>query len=819
MSPLMPFLFRRAVPSALSAGALAAVLAGCESTTLTGSTGDKIVPTVTLAVEGFSASAAKTDSVNVRSSLNVTVKATDNAAIQSVVTSVVIDGAVLRADSVANATGSASVTRTSRLQFGGVRSGQVVVIRATAYDAGGNKASAEVTAVAFDPAIPRVLVLNADLSVIGGGTYTFNVQGIDSLGVTKIGYHSSGPGALTRSDSSLFPVPYPKNDTVTFSITVPAGTPVGTQFTIEPFAENRDALRGTGDKLTVTVSAPGQDTQTPLIYQSIPPRMETGDSLDLTARDIDGLVKAIGYIVKDSAGVQLATVDLPISTPAQQVVRRVQWSVPIALRGRGLFVISYAVDQANHKGYSVATGTNIPVSSDGLAKRDPTVYAFGHTTALPAGSLGADIAVDTVRSRVYVSNINKNELEAYDYGATLSKLPPVSVGAQPWGMAIDNSGSMLLVANSGGTNISRVDLGTRSETGRIKTANAYLYDVSWSKDQTSGGYKYTVSAPIDYSDRPQYIAQSASGALYYSTRPTTEATPGTLRRIDDFLDPRAEPRQIWQYGSVARGKWVILNADAVDVLAGQNSVPDSIIICDHPVGLTPAAAQCFQDATIPGAVASLRAIGANVTEVKDLSIGSLALPDTNFVAVGGDRRRVAFGEANTGGAAGRVMVVFDPSGTPAYSEQYSAPMEVKDLTNNASDHVFGIAINNNSANIVVHGIETFFSDSSLRLQGKFATFNTGAGVAFHPGNVDEETADLSARVAFVASGDYSIQIVDSYSYRLRGRIPIRSNLYGPLRAVAPTPAERSSDPSLVVKLFGLTPEGLVMIDVHAGDIQ
>ena len=819
MSPLMPYLFRRAVPSALSVGALAAVLAGCESTTLTGSSGDKIVPTVTLAVEGFSASAAKTDSVNVRSSLNVTVKANDNAAIQSVVTSVVIDGAVLRSDSVANATASASVTRTSKLQFGGVRSGQVVVIRATAYDAGGNKASAEVTAVAFDPASPRVLVLNADLAVIGGGTYTFSVQGIDSLGITKIGYRSSGPSALTRSDSSLLAVPYPKNDTVTFSITVPAGTAVGTTFTIEPFAENRDALRGTGDKLTVTVVAPGQDTQTPLMYQTVPPRMETGDSLDLNARDPDGLVKAIGYIVKDSTGLTLSSVELPVSSPAQQVVRRVEWSVPIALRGRGLFVISYAVDQANHKGYSVANGTSIAVSSEPLAKHDPTVYAFGHTTALPAGSLGADIAVDTVRSRVYVSNITKNELEAFDYGATVSKLPAVSVGAQPWGMTIDNSGSLLLVANSGGTNISRVDLGTRSETGRIKTANAYLYDVSWSKDQNSGGYKYTVSAPIDYSDRPQYIAQSASGALYYSTRPTTEATPGTLRRIDDFLDPRAEPRQIWQYGAVARGKWVILNADAVDVLQGQNGVPDSIIVCDHPVGTNPTAAQCFQDATIPGAVAALRAIGANVAEVKDLDIVSLALPDTNFVAVGGDRRRVAFGEATAGGAAGRVMVVFDPSGTPAYSEQYSAPIEVKDLTNNASDHVFGIAINNNSSNIAVHGVETFFSDSSLRLQGKFATFNSGAGVAFHPGNVDEQTADLTARVAFVASGDYSIQIVDSYSYRLRGRIPIRSNLYGPLRAVAPTPAQRSSDPSLVVKLFGLTPEGLVMIDVHASDIQ
>jgi hypothetical protein len=819
MSLLMNHFVRRAVPSALSVGVLTAVLASCESTNLTSSSGDRIVPTVTLSVEGVQNAPPKVDSVNVRSSLNVTVNATDNAAIQAIVTSVVVDGAVLRADSVATTTGASTVSRTSKVQLSGVRPGQAIVIRATAIDAGGNKGTAEITAVAFDPAIPRVLLLNPDGAVISGGTYTLNVQGIDTLGISKIGYRSAGPSSLTRSDSLVFSVPYPKNDTVTFSFTVPSSVAVGATFTVTPFAENRDGLQGTGDAMTVRVAAPGADTQTPLVYQTIPARMESGDSLDLTGRDPDGLVKALGYIVKDSTGLQVASVEFPVTTPAQQVVRRVEWNIPSNLRGRGLFVIGYAVDQANHKGYAVASGSNIPVASEALAKRDPTVFAFGHTTGLPAGSIGADIAVDTVRARVYVSNITKNELEAFDYGATLSKLPAVSVGAQPWGMAIDNSGSMLLVANSGGTNISRVDLTTRSESGRIKTANAYIFDVGWSKDQTSGGYKYSVSAPIDYSDRPQFIAQSASGALYYSTRPTREASPGTLRRIDNFLDPRAEPRQIWQYGSVARGHWIILNADDVDVLAGENGVPDSIIVCDHPVGQDPSTSQCVQDGTIPGAVAALRATGANVDEVKDLSVGSLALPDTNFVAVGGDRRRVAFGEANTGGGAGRVVVVFDPSGTPAYGEQYSAPIEVKDLTNNASDRVFGLAINKNSTNIAVHGVETFFSDSSLRLQGKFATFNSGAGVAFHPGNTDEQTADISARVAFVASGDFSIQIVDSYSYRLRGRIPIRSNLYGALRAVVPTQAERSADPTLVVKLFGLTPEGLVMIDVHASDIK
>jgi hypothetical protein len=56
-------------------------------------------------------------------------------------------------------------------------------------------------------------------------------------------------------------------------------------------------------------------------------------------------------------------------------------------------------------------------------------------------------------------------------------------------------------------------------------------------------------------------------------------------------------------------------------------------------------------------------------------------------------------------------------------------------------------------------------------------------------------------------------------YRLRGRIPIRANLYGALRATVPSPAELAQDSNLVVKLFGLTPEGLVVIDVRRADID
>ena len=53
---------RRAGLSALPLGALAAALAGCDSTTLTSSSDDRIAPTVTLAVDGIQNTPSQVDS-------------------------------------------------------------------------------------------------------------------------------------------------------------------------------------------------------------------------------------------------------------------------------------------------------------------------------------------------------------------------------------------------------------------------------------------------------------------------------------------------------------------------------------------------------------------------------------------------------------------------------------------------------------------------------------------------------------------------------------------------------------------------------------
>ena len=59
------------------------------------------------------------------------------------------------------------------------------------------------------------------------------------------------------------------------------------------------------------------------------------------------------------------------------------------------------------------------------------------------------------------------------------------------------------------------------------------------------------------------------------------------------------------------------------------------------------------------------------------AVASLGLTDTTFVAAGGDRRWIAFGEGNSGGA-GRIMMAADPG------DFFSPGTSVRDLTNNAA---------------------------------------------------------------------------------------------------------------------------------------
>ena len=307
MSPLMNHFVRRAVPGALSVAALTRRARGVRQRRRSRrSSGDRVVPTVTLSVEGV-------QRLGVEDGLGEHSRVAQRLHQRLGQLRHPVRGHRHRRSTercsgpTASRTPAAShsVSRTCKLQLGGVRTGQSIIIRADGLSTpAATREPPRSRRWRIDPTVPRVLILNPDVGRHWRRHLHLQRAGYRHDRGDQAGYRSSGPSALTRSDSSLFSVPYPKNDTVTFSFTVPASVPVGTQFTIEPFAQNRDGLRVNGREGTVTVVAAGVDNNTPLAYQTVPPRMETGDSLDIVGRDSDGLVKAIGYIVKDSTGLR-----------------------------------------------------------------------------------------------------------------------------------------------------------------------------------------------------------------------------------------------------------------------------------------------------------------------------------------------------------------------------------------------------------------------------------------------------------------------------------------------------------------------------------
>jgi hypothetical protein len=319
---------------------------------------------------------------------------------------------------------------------------------------------------------------------------------------------------------------------------------------------------------------------------------------------------------------------------------------------------------------------------------------------------------------------------------------------------------------------------------------------------------------LQYSDRPLYLAQSANGNLYFSTRPTTAAPAATLRRIDD---PMGQPRtrQVWQYANPLPQKYTFFNADSVFIYVNLTpGASDNIRVCDSDVNTkVPYCSRQWVTAEQAMADTALSNHAVDVELVNDIDVSSLALRDTNFVTAGTDGRRIAFGEGATGNKPGRVITVLDSLGMSYNQAVYSRAQQIRDLVNNASDQVYGLAYNKTSNYLAIHGAETFFADTALRLQGKVTTASVGAGVAFNPGNDSKNAADAVSQ-AFVASSDTTLEVIDSYYFRLRQKLPLRTNLYGALRVWY------SFNPTTGVplKVYGLTSEGLVVIDIRPEDL-
>jgi hypothetical protein len=278
---------------------------------------------------------------------------------------------------------------------------------------------------------------------------------------------------------------------------------------------------------------------------------------------------------------------------------------------------------------------------------------------------------------------------------------------------------------------------------------------------------------------------------------------------------------VWQYGTRITGninQYVLLNVDSIvfRIAPANDPTSDSIYVWDHPYGQASGVIFAADD-NIPGVIAQLAGQGSDAEAVLRLDIASLDLTDTTFAAISGNRNWVAFGEGNTGGAAGRVIVIADSVGPlPNY---FSPVVTVQDLTENASERVFGLAMDLSGRTVASHGLQSYFANIydpfHLRLQGKYDSFDNGAGIAFHPA-ADGVLTPASSRLAFVAAASGVIEIVDIAYYVNRGRLQLKYPIYGPLRVSGPMPGD---PPAVILKVFAVSLQGLIVIDVTAADIK
>lgn len=664
--------------------------------------------------------------------------------------------------------------------------------------------------------------------------------------------------------------------------------------TITATAWNRNRISGVSNPVTVNVVAvAAADTAKPSlsvsIQQPLNNRVELDDSITVTVRAGDvgtsGLAR-VGIAViatPDTTSVLADTLYRYVNfAPAQsgttdQVFKfalseflddggaqRYGPTQPIRFPRQFTFnVHGFAIDAAPTPNCG-ASVTTTPASLDCVvAPQDPNARlaanvqgqplivttTAGSSVRLPSGGNIADALVDAARQRLYLSNISQSKLEVLDI-ATSSFVPTGAlnggkglVGSAPWGLAFTPANDTLVVANSGGTTISKVILGGADDlrenvNKRVFTPNTVLYEILLAV--SNGRARYTQNF-YDFSDRPQFAAVTAGNLLVYSTTPTGSAPDGTIRFVDPNPDPASATEQpevklLFNTGAVrpVSDAYAIANVDSIKIVAGGPVADDTVYVYDHVSGYPddPTRVIFAKSNNAPSTVTALRALGSDAFIGAGLwNISKVGMSDTTFVAISPDRSTVAFGEGAVN-PTGRVILCCSTSTGPSGLEVgISAEVAVSDLINNASERVLGVGLGAPGPDGTILGVArgsvaTYFFDRNLRLQGSFSQGVAGGagGATLHPNQTGRVEPTPNEALAFVATANRTIKILDTVHFYQRGEIPIRDNIAGPLRATLPFPGENgallSTDPNFIlVKLFGVTESGsVVVVNVRNKDL-
>jgi hypothetical protein len=795
---------------------------------------DSVAPTVTILLPDTA-----TDNVAVGDSVFVRARVTDNVAVKTVelegyaVRGSPTLGTAVRVDRFGKKTvdlraGGRLVRDTTIDRFliatgDTVPEGGVYIV-VTARDTA-NRASADTVQVTLGG--PRITVQTSAAEYFAGTQMSVRINATDSRDLlSSVTLNLTGGMQLTQVIQ--FPSARPSYDT---TIVIPIPAAARGQVRVSATTTSGSNLVGVAAPVTVTLREPAVDRTPPrtTFSMSIPERVEQQDSFSVTVTGVD-------ENRVDSVGVTVLAIrrNGPVHDTLRVYVGRGAVTSgtfafafadlnldPYATFEVDFEVTAWATDVQGNCG--AATRENTPQElacvtrpagyrlSAGPGRLLKVFVARGVTIARP-GVNGGDVVADLVAdsSFVYLSNFSRNRVEILPLGGTAYG-QPVAVGSQPWGLAVGRFRDSLYVANSGGTNISVIPLGgaTLREAAdrRIFTRNERLFGLIY---DVESGEASSVSLH-DYSDRPQFLAQTSNGLLVYSTRPTPAAEDGTVR-IYDATKLRSEifTGYVDKHTS---GRALVVNADSAfyrppgDVLVcprrrfGDSSPPPCITGLPRAVAAALDSMRALPPNAAGGRYDTRLDLGADVIDV--------GFADTTFVAASTDRRFVAVGEGVRTNAR---IPLFE-----ALGDSLVMRGDVRDLISNTAERVIGLGINRDGTLGVARGQQAYFFNNELRLQGVMESGAPTGGVALHPEGGNYPLG--GQRLAFVSGtegGRPYVAVINAFNFCELKRVYTRDPVTGAL-AVAP---RAPGDPANVnLRLYALTSTGVLSLPIANLDLS
>lgn len=685
--------------------------------------------------------------------------------------------------------------------------GGVILITATITDGNDNTASAVDSVFLVNDAALTVRILDP---VSGGVTapdrqLPINIRATQETGIRRVGF--TVEGVVTAADSANFPLP----DTALFSttLTVPGSTAEGV-FTITGFAEDSSGRRATSSPVDVTVQQVVSDTDPPVVTLTIAGRLEVSDSVRVSATDPSG-INLIGWIARDLNGTVIASDTTTSSGVLTQVTDTWTLGLTFTTFPQQLEVEGFAIDGAGNRGEARADSA---ISSP--PRRDTVTVVNGITKPLPAGGRVADAIYNSNLNELYLTNVDLNRVEIFRIADTSYVAGGIRVGSQPWGIALwpaDTLGTNLdrvVVANSGGVNLSIVDVATRQEIDRHKLPSFLVQSVQTEIDPQTNTIKIKI-LEFDFSDRPQYLGMTC--------RPPDGGTACAADSIFAVYSTTPTPGQTAQFANHGTVRWENITA----------GTPHSHFLFEQAAVAPSPDADSLQILIDRGPSVPIETM-LSVAKGIMVDLDALGFQDTTFVRNSGNFTHALIGEggdlkfARAVGYNGNALLERSNDCTIIQTVTICGPSEidrgvtrstrVRDFIANTATPVSSIAINFNGLTNIVRADSVYILDEDLFLAGIIGVSGGNPGMdlnflhAFDPfvggtGGTFGGSADPNLRMVFLARDDANIDVFDTFFFKRVTTIPVRDPIIGPLRSALLPSGEQI--------LIGVTSRGVVTV--------